>query len=71
MTSPLLGIAGMNATLFTVSGAAMNVLQDDTPINHWWAGCAAGLAQCIIISPGAVLESHFQNIIPIQQNLAP
>ena len=56
MTSPLLGIAGMNATLFTVSGAAMNVLQEDTPINHWWAGCAAGLAQCIIISPGPVLD---------------
>lgn len=53
----------MNATLFTVSGAAMNVLQEDTPINHWWAGCAAGLAQCIIISPGMALESYFKILI--------
>jgi len=60
VTSPLLGIAGMNATLFTVSGAAMNILKEDKPINHWWAGCIAGLAQCIIISPVEMIKTQMQ-----------
>ena len=60
VTSPLLGIAGMNATIFTVNGAALKYYDPDKLINHWWSGCWAGLAQSIIISPVEMIKTQMQ-----------
>ena len=60
VTSPLLGIAGMNATIFTVNGAALKYYNPDKLINHWWSGCWAGLAQSIIISPVEMIKTQMQ-----------
>lgn len=60
VTSPLLGIAGMNATIFSVYGAVIKRLPSDKAVNHWWAGCASGLAQSIIISPVELIKTQMQ-----------
>lgn len=60
VTSPLLGIAGMNATIFSVYGAVIKRLPSDKAVNHWWAGCASGLAQSVIISPVELIKTQMQ-----------
>jgi len=60
VTSPLLGIAGMNATIFTVNGVALKYYDPNKLINHWWSGCWAGLAQSIIISPVEMIKTQMQ-----------
>jgi len=35
-------------------------LPADKPISHWWAGCAAGFAQSIIISPVELIKTQMQ-----------
>ena len=50
----------MNATIFTVNGAALKYYNPDKLINHWWSGCWAGLAQSIIISPVEMIKTQMQ-----------
>jgi len=60
VTSPLAGIALMNATIFSVYGRSLQYLSPEYAINHWWAGCAAGLAQSVIISPVELIKTQMQ-----------
>lgn len=60
VTSPLAGIALMNATIFSVYGKSLQYLSPEHAINHWWAGCAAGLAQSVIISPVELIKTQMQ-----------
>jgi len=60
VTSPLTGIALMNATIFSVYGKTLKSFSEEKTINHWWAGCAAGIAQSVIISPVELIKTQMQ-----------
>ncbi|CBY22213.1 unnamed protein product [Oikopleura dioica] len=60
VTSPLAGIAFMNATIFTTYGKVLQHMDEKEPLSHWWAGCAAGVAQTAIISPVELIKTQMQ-----------
>lgn len=61
ISSPLLGVAAINATVFGVQGATQkNMKNKDTLTSHFVAGSAAGLFQSFICSPMELAKSYLQ-----------
>ena len=46
----------MNATIFATYGKVLEHLDSKEALSHWWAGCAAGIAQTAIISPVELIK---------------
>ena len=46
----------MNATIFTAYGKVLQHMDEKEALSHWWAGCAAGVAQTAIISPVELIK---------------
>ena len=46
----------MNATIFTAYGKVLQHMDKKEALSHWWAGCAAGIAQTAIISPVELIK---------------
>jgi len=46
----------MNATIFTTYGKVLQHMDKKEALSHWWAGCAAGVAQTAIISPVELIK---------------
>lgn len=71
MSSPLMGVAGINAIIFGVYGNAQRYSSDPSSLtSHFLAGTAAGLAQTGLCSPMELAKTRVQisgdNIGPLQ-----
>ncbi|MBN3314725.1 MCATL protein, partial [Atractosteus spatula] len=58
--SPMMGLTFINAIVFGVQGNAMRRLGQDTPLNQFLAGSAAGAIQCIICCPMELAKTRMQ-----------
>lgn len=60
MSSPLAGVAAINAIVFGVYGNVQrNLSEPDSLISHFLAGGTAGLAQSIFCSPMELAKTRF------------
>ncbi len=61
MTSPLYGLAAINAIVFGVQGNVLRRMADSNSlVSHGIAGGVAGFAQCIICSPMELAKTRMQ-----------
>ncbi|XP_041121920.1 mitochondrial basic amino acids transporter-like isoform X2 [Polyodon spathula] len=60
MGSPMMGLTFINAIVFGVQGNVMRQLGQDSPLNHFLAGSAAGTVQCIICCPMELAKTRMQ-----------
>lgn len=58
--SPMMGLAFINAIVFGVQGNTMRYLGQDTPLNQFLAGAAAGTIQCVICCPMELAKTRMQ-----------
>ncbi|KAI7799617.1 mitochondrial basic amino acids transporter [Triplophysa rosa] len=58
--SPMMGLTFINAIVFGVQGNAMRWLDEDTPLNQFLAGAAAGSIQCVICCPMELAKTRMQ-----------
>ncbi|KAM6965167.1 mitochondrial basic amino acids transporter-like isoform 2-T2 [Aplochiton taeniatus] len=58
--SPMMGLTFINAIVFGVQGNAMRHLGQDTPLNQFLAGAAAGTIQCVICCPMELAKTRMQ-----------
>ncbi|KAL0967665.1 hypothetical protein UPYG_G00255210 [Umbra pygmaea] len=58
--SPMMGLTFINAIVFGVQGNAMRYLGQDTPMNQFLAGAAAGAIQCVICCPMELAKTRMQ-----------
>ncbi|XP_041132696.1 mitochondrial basic amino acids transporter [Polyodon spathula] len=58
--SPMMGLTFINAIVFGVQGNVMRQLGQDSPLNHFLAGSAAGTIQCIICCPMELAKTRMQ-----------
>ncbi|XP_046878069.1 mitochondrial basic amino acids transporter isoform X2 [Hypomesus transpacificus] len=58
--SPMMGLTFINAIVFGVQGNAMRQLGNDTPMNQFMAGAAAGTIQCVICCPMELAKTRMQ-----------
>ena len=58
--SPMMGLTFINAIVFGVQGNAMRYLGQDTPMNQFLAGAAAGAIQCVICCPMELAKTRLQ-----------
>lgn len=58
--SPMMGLTFINAIVFGVQGNAMRYLGQDTPMNQFLAGAAAGTIQCVICCPMELAKTRMQ-----------
>lgn len=63
MSSPLVGVAGINAIVFGVYGNTLRQMNDPASLRSTFlAGCAAGFVQSIVCSPMELAKSRSQVI---------
>lgn len=61
MSSPLAGVAAINAIVFGVHGNTLRQMNDPTSLRSTFlAGCMAGLVQSIICSPMELAKTRVQ-----------
>lgn len=61
VTSPMAGVAFVNAIVFGVYGNVQRNMQNPTSLyTHFFAGTAAGLAQSIVCSPMELVKTRIQ-----------
>ncbi|CAH1973481.1 unnamed protein product [Acanthoscelides obtectus] len=61
VTSPLMGVAGVNAIVFGVYGTCLrNISDPDSLKSHAMAGAAAGLLQSFVCGPVELVKSRMQ-----------
>ncbi|XP_041661931.1 mitochondrial basic amino acids transporter [Cheilinus undulatus] len=58
--SPMMGLTFINAIVFGVQGNTMRLLGQDTPMNQFLAGAAAGAIQCVICCPMELAKTRMQ-----------
>ncbi|XP_071386346.1 mitochondrial basic amino acids transporter-like isoform X1 [Centroberyx affinis] len=58
--SPMMGLTFINAIVFGVQGNTMRRLGQDTPMNQFLAGAAAGAIQCVICCPMELAKTRMQ-----------
>ncbi|XP_030070707.1 mitochondrial basic amino acids transporter-like isoform X1 [Microcaecilia unicolor] len=58
--SPMMGLTFINAVVFGVQGNTIRLLQNDTPLNQFLAGSAAGAIQCVICCPMELAKTRMQ-----------
>ncbi|KAL0165316.1 hypothetical protein M9458_041069, partial [Cirrhinus mrigala] len=58
--SPMMGLTFINAIVFGVQGNTMRRLGEDTPMNQFLAGAAAGAIQCVICCPMELAKTRMQ-----------
>ncbi|XP_016406277.1 mitochondrial basic amino acids transporter-like [Sinocyclocheilus rhinocerous] len=58
--SPMMGLTFINAIVFGVQGNTMRMLGEDTPMNQFLAGAAAGAIQCVICCPMELAKPRMQ-----------
>ncbi|XP_053553433.1 mitochondrial basic amino acids transporter isoform X1 [Bombina bombina] len=58
--SPMMGLTFINALVFGVQGNAIRYLGQDTPLNQFLAGAAAGSIQCVICCPMELAKTRMQ-----------
>ena len=58
--SPMMGLTFINAIVFGVQGNTMRLLGQDTPLNQFLAGAAAGTIQCVICCPMELAKTRMQ-----------
>lgn len=58
--SPMMGLTFINAIVFGVQGNTMRLLGQDTPLNQFLAGAAAGAIQCVICCPMELAKTRMQ-----------
>ncbi|XP_051500435.1 mitochondrial basic amino acids transporter-like isoform X2 [Myxocyprinus asiaticus] len=58
--SPMMGLTFINAIVFGVQGNTMRMLGEDTPMNQFLAGAAAGTIQCVICCPMELAKTRMQ-----------
>ncbi|XP_053700093.1 mitochondrial basic amino acids transporter-like isoform X1 [Synchiropus splendidus] len=58
--SPMMGLTFINAIVFGVQGNTMRLLGNDTPLNQFLAGSAAGAIQCVICCPMELAKTRMQ-----------
>uniref|UniRef100_H2ZW17 Mitochondrial basic amino acids transporter n=3 Tax=Latimeria chalumnae TaxID=7897 RepID=H2ZW17_LATCH len=58
--SPMMGLTFINAIVFGVQGNTMRALGQDTPLNQFLAGAAAGAIQCVICCPMELAKTKMQ-----------
>ncbi|XP_034435824.1 mitochondrial basic amino acids transporter [Hippoglossus hippoglossus] len=58
--SPMMGLTFINAIVFGVQGNTMRRLGNDTPLNQFLAGAAAGAIQCVICCPMELAKTRMQ-----------
>ncbi|XP_069064426.1 mitochondrial basic amino acids transporter isoform X1 [Pleurodeles waltl] len=58
--SPMMGLTFINALVFGVQGNAIRLLENDTPLNQFLAGSAAGAMQCVICCPMELAKTRMQ-----------
>ncbi|XP_063079461.1 mitochondrial basic amino acids transporter [Engraulis encrasicolus] len=58
--SPMMGLTFINAIVFGVQGNTMRLLGQDTPLNQFAAGAAAGAIQCVICCPMELAKTRMQ-----------
>ncbi|XP_062037263.1 mitochondrial basic amino acids transporter isoform X1 [Lepus europaeus] len=58
--SPLMGLTFINALVFGVQGNTLRALGQDTPLNQFLAGAAAGAIQCVICCPMELAKTRLQ-----------
>lgn len=56
----MMGLTFINAIVFGVQGNAMRWLDEDTPLNQFLAGAAAGTIQCVICCPMELAKTRMQ-----------
>lgn len=60
MSSPLCGVAVINAIVFGVYGTSMRYLKENTLTNHFLAGMFAGTVQSVISCPMELAKTKIQ-----------
>ncbi|XP_021498244.1 mitochondrial basic amino acids transporter isoform X1 [Meriones unguiculatus] len=60
MSSPLMGLTFINALVFGVQGNTLRALGQDSPLNQFLAGAAAGTIQCVICCPMELAKTRLQ-----------
>ncbi|XP_043839646.1 mitochondrial basic amino acids transporter [Dromiciops gliroides] len=58
--SPMMGLTFINALVFGVQGNTIRALGNDTPMNQFLAGSAAGAIQCVICCPMELAKTRMQ-----------
>ncbi|XP_006971746.1 mitochondrial basic amino acids transporter isoform X1 [Peromyscus maniculatus bairdii] len=58
--SPLMGLTFINALVFGVQGNTLRALGQDSPLNQFLAGAAAGAIQCVICCPMELAKTRLQ-----------
>ncbi|XP_062407447.1 mitochondrial basic amino acids transporter-like [Sardina pilchardus] len=58
--SPMMGLAFINAIVFGVQGNTMRFLGQDTPLNQFMAGSAAGAIQSVVCCPMELAKTRMQ-----------
>ncbi|XP_077321353.1 mitochondrial basic amino acids transporter-like [Lithobates pipiens] len=58
--SPMMGLTFINALVFGVQGNTIRYLGNDTPLNQFLAGAAAGSIQCVICCPMELAKTRMQ-----------
>ncbi|XP_060119068.1 mitochondrial basic amino acids transporter [Heteronotia binoei] len=58
--SPMMGLTFINALVFGVQGNTIRALGNDTPLNQFLAGSAAGAIQCVICCPMELAKTRMQ-----------
>lgn len=58
--SPLMGLTFINALVFGVQGNTLRALGQDSPLNQFLAGAAAGAIQCVICCPMELAKTRMQ-----------
>ncbi|XP_077179790.1 mitochondrial basic amino acids transporter isoform X1 [Paroedura picta] len=58
--SPMMGLTFINALVFGVQGNTIRALRNDTPLNQFLAGSAAGAIQCVICCPMELAKTRMQ-----------
>lgn len=58
--SPLMGLTFINALVFGVQGNTLRALGQDSPMNQFLAGAAAGAIQCVICCPMELAKTRLQ-----------
>ncbi|XP_053700094.1 mitochondrial basic amino acids transporter-like isoform X2 [Synchiropus splendidus] len=56
----MMGLTFINAIVFGVQGNTMRLLGNDTPLNQFLAGSAAGAIQCVICCPMELAKTRMQ-----------
>ncbi|GAB1297784.1 Mitochondrial basic amino acids transporter [Apodemus speciosus] len=58
--SPLMGLTFINALVFGVQGNTLRALGQDSPLNQFLAGAAAGAIQCVVCCPMELAKTRLQ-----------